>query len=299
MRSFDEDIIISTKVKLSAVILAYTTSHALFEMTIDCLNSLIKSEPDVDLEIILVESNRNYSSSEFRYPNFVKVIIPEDEFNFHKFLNIGIRWCQGDYIALCNNDLIFHKNWFTEILKVSRANPNIKSFSPSEHDIVNSTPKDFEIGFAVQKHVKGWCIVTKREVFPTIGYLDESFSFYYADNDYAMSLRRNNIKHALVRKSRVDHLAKKSSDNILKKGLEAEYLSKYSIPKYLNVPQFEHVFETEKGLAGFLQFYGKWGTPKWVYRKNKVSNFLFNLRLGFLSKFLYSPKTNFSIYKSR
>jgi glycosyltransferase involved in cell wall biosynthesis len=96
--------------ELSVVILAMTTTEALFKMTSNCISSLIASENVIDREIIVIESNKNYLNSNFVYPEFVKVIIPEADFNFHKFLNIGIKASKGDYIALCNNDMIYLKN---------------------------------------------------------------------------------------------------------------------------------------------------------------------------------------------
>ena len=50
----------------------------------------------------------------FVYPE-CKVIYPEVEFNYNKFLNIGISNCEGDWVLICNNDLYFYKNWLQEI----------------------------------------------------------------------------------------------------------------------------------------------------------------------------------------
>lgn len=284
-------------VKLSVVILALTTNEDLYKITTQCIASLLESEPNIAPEIIIVESNKNYLSTEFRFDNSVHVIIPESDFNFHRFLNIGINAATGDYIALCNNDLIFHPNWFSEILEVASKNPSIKSFSPHDTDVPLLRNKEFEIGFTVQHHIKGWCFVVKREIIKKRNFLDESFSFYYADNDYAMWLRNNNIKHALVSKSRVDHLEKKSSENVLRKPQNSDYLLKYEIPEYMYSGHYDHIFETEKGIAGFLEFYGKWGHPKWVYRKNKISDLLFKLNLGYLSSLLYHPRRHVNVFK--
>jgi GT2 family glycosyltransferase len=274
--------------KLSAVILAMTTTEELFAMTSVCINSLIASENTIELEVILIESNKNYLNSSFKYPEFVKVIIPESDFNFHKFLNIGIKASTGDYVALCNNDLIFYNNWFSEILKVKVENPSIKSFSPSEKIDAHSVSKTFELGYKVRTHVMGWCIVANRELFTRIGFLDETFDFYYADNDYAMTLKCNNIKHALVFNSYVKHLEKKSSFTI-GKHLEQkkDFIAKYKIPNYLLKGDYEWVLEDEKSLSGFLKFHKKWGNPNFLYKKNKIADFLLDYKLGTLVRFFF------------
>ncbi len=285
-------------IKLSVVILSMTKSAELHRMTMRCIESLIMSEKDISKEIILIESNKKYYSSGLIYPDIVKVIIPEADFNFHKFLNIGIKASVGEFIALCNNDLIFHKNWFKEILRVKDGNRSIMSFSPNElqNDLSNS--KSFEIGFKVQSHVKGWCLVAHHSVFPRIGYLDELFDFYYADNDYSMSLKCHNIKHAVVYNSYVEHLEKQTSADILLAENNHDFLDKYRIPHYLYATNYRHVLSNEKGLEGFLKFYSKWGDPKWVFRKNKIAEVLFKFNLGYFANLLYRRKKKVNILKT-
>ena len=286
------------KIQLSVVILAMTSNEELYKMTSHCIESFLANTPDISFEIIVVESNKKYADSEFIYPDFVKIIIPDSHFNFHKFLNIGIRESQGEYIALCNNDLIFHENWFAEILKVAERNPSIKSFSPNGTTSVLGSEQDFAIGHKVQTHVKGWCLVVESQVFQTIKYLDETFDFYYADNDYAMSLKTHNIKHAIVYKSYVEHLEKKSSDVLSDASNQKfDFVKKYRIPDYLFKDHFARILQNEKALSGFLKFYGKWGSPTSVYRKDKISKILFRFNLGYFAKFLYQPKSYSSIYK--
>ena len=52
----------------------------------------------------------------------------------------------------------------------------------------------------------GWCLVIKKESLDKIVPFDELFDMYYQDNDYAMLLQQNGIKHALVRNSIACHL---------------------------------------------------------------------------------------------
>lgn len=280
--------------KLSVIILAMTATEELFKMTSNCINSLIASESSaIDMEIIVIESNKNYPNETFKYPDFVTVIIPDFNFNFHKFLNIGIKASTGEYVALCNNDLIFYKDWFSEILKVKKQNSAIKSFSPSgkidDYSFINA----FELGYKVRTHVMGWCIVANREVFFKIEFLDETFDFYYADNDYAMTLKKHNIKHALVNASKVEHLGKEKRKNMVKdidklyeKLQEQTKIRMDDLPKYVFLEENKWLFEDKKSLSDYVKFHKKWGSSNLLYRKNKIANFLIQFNLGYFNRFV-------------
>ncbi|HMI06355.1 MAG TPA: glycosyltransferase [Flavobacterium sp.] len=274
------------KIKLSVVILAKTDCLEFFDMTMVCIDSLVASEKDIPMEVIIVESNKNFYGSGFQYPDFVKIIIPETDFNFHGFLNIGISGSTGEFIALCNNDLVFHENWFGEMLKVSEKHPDILSFSPSGTPCPESEKGRFEIGYRVMQQLMGWCFVVKREIFKTIGPLDETFDFYYADNDYGMTLRYYNIRHALVCSSYVEHLERKSVPKITNaSAAEKAFVKNYKIPDYLRHDYYKWVFESEKYLSGILKYHDKWGSPNWLHRKNKISDFLIRFHLGYFNRF--------------
>lgn len=279
--------------KLSVIILSYTTTEGLFEMTSNCINSLIASEKSVQIEVILVESNKDYVNSEFKYPEFVKVIVPESDFNFHKFLNIGVKESKGDFVALCNNDLIFYENWFSKILEVHKNNSHIESFSPSgkinDFDFV----KEFELGYKVRTHVLGWCLVTTKKVIKRIGYLDETFNLGYADNDYAMTLKKYNIRHALVNSSKVEHLerekTKKNREGLsvgFKKLRENVDLDLNKLPNYVLTEANKYLLEDKKVLDDYIKFHNKWGSPSLLYKKNRIADLCIKFHVGFLNRII-------------
>jgi GT2 family glycosyltransferase len=273
--------------KLSVVLLTLTNSKELYNMTLNCINTLMESENDITIEVIAIESNKDYLTSEYKYPDFVKVIVPDTSFNFHKYLNIGIKESTGDYIALCNNDLVFYKNWFTEIFKTAEMDSSVLSFSPAK-DYKIQYDGFYELGYKVRTHIMGWCIVVNKKMFDKIGLLDETFDFYYADNDYAMTLKSKNIKHAVVFNSKVQHLEKCSSETspiVLEGHRSYPYLSKYKIPAYLHKKEYEWVLENEKSLSGFLKYHNKWGSPNFLYKKNKLADIFIKYKLGYFVRF--------------
>jgi GT2 family glycosyltransferase len=124
-------------------------------------------------------------------------------------MNFGRKLGNNPYVCLCNNDLIFRKNWASEILKTASEFPDVLSFCPicpktqPLYGILPNTGNYF--GYQVRKEISGWCIFHKREIYDLIGDLDESFTHWFSDNDYSLSLYEKSIKHCLVSSSIVEH----------------------------------------------------------------------------------------------
>lgn len=270
---------------LSAIILSYTKNEKIHRMTLDCIRTLEQSEDFInqfDLEIILIESNRSYIQEGYAYPDNVSVIIPDVQFNFHAYLNMGIAVASQPFIALCNNDLIFHEGWFSEMMNVKKVKPEIRSFCPVQPK-EKTTFNVYEIGYNVRTHIKGWCIVVEKELFKTIGPLDEQFDFYYADDDYAMTLRKYHIDHALVYRSIVEHLGGENTETMRKEG-NAEYneiIGKYpDLPAYLYTDGYSWILKNEKLLNGHMKFHKKWGGVRIIPVKNRMHKMLSKVGLG-------------------
>ena len=61
-----------------------------------------------------------------------------ENYCYNKFLNIGMKYTQGnDWLLIINNDLIFEYGWIDRIMEASDARPDIDSFSPFEPDFHN------------------------------------------------------------------------------------------------------------------------------------------------------------------
>jgi len=280
----------------SAIILSNTKSQSIFDMTLRCIESMIEAEvhnPEINFEVLLIESNKQIHNSPYQFPEYVKVIIPTEEFNFHKFLNIGIKAATGGLVGLFNNDLIFHKNWFTEILNVKKQYPKVKSFCPVDYDS-KFTPKtffegkDYLFGYKVRRHIVGWCIIAEKSMFDKTGLLDELFSFFYADDEYSLMLQKYGIRHVLVAKSEVSHLESKVSKELEKKKsafFDDVEIPKKDIPKYIFTEQNRWMLERKKLLQGHIIFHKKWGSPKTIAIKSKIARIFIVNGLGFLNKY--------------
>jgi GT2 family glycosyltransferase len=139
-----------------------------------------------------------------------KVFRQVGEFCYNRFLNEGAGYGKSEYIAFCNNDLLFEKNWASIIIDememewVSSASP----FSP----ISNFSNRTFieqnsgnHFGYEIRKHFCGWCFVWKRELWDKIKH-DERINFWTSDDATAHQLKENDEKHILVTNSIVHHV---------------------------------------------------------------------------------------------
>lgn len=230
---------------VDVVILSWAKDDVLKSVTIKCINSLLASEKNINFNVFLLESNINVK---YDFSDNVKVIYINDKFGYHKYMNIGRKMGNSEYVALCNNDLRFNKHWATYIINAMEKDEELMSACPFE-PVVNGTKKyQTYYGYETRKHVNGWCIFQKRKIYDIIGDLDERFEFWCCDDDYGMQLYKNNIKHLLVRNSVVNH-----DDNGGK-----------SLSKLDTIRKMQY---TSGGIKKFIKKHGH--PPNYLSRKNK------------------------------
>ena len=194
------------------IILSNCIHRDYFEVNIKCISSLIASENNFDFNILIIESNAKFYDSGFSYqfPN-VKIIIPNEPFNFNRFLNIGLKETTNDWIVFANNDLIFHGGWLSEIFKVKEQRNDIQSFCPFDRNSKylrweKFKTRSYHVGYRVPVEFVGWCYLTERTVFSKTGNFDEQFDLYFQDNDFALTLKKHGVVHAMVPRSFVEHI---------------------------------------------------------------------------------------------
>jgi GT2 family glycosyltransferase len=198
---------------VDVIILSYTKNDDIFEMTKRCIESIIKSEENVSFNIHLIETEK---SGKYSYDyDEVTTIIPNEEFNYNKFLNIGLKYCKNDWVLISNNDTEYEKGWLSSMMREYELDPNLLSMSPycpkwPMHEKSFNSGRQVYYGYRTSYEMAGWSILMNRYVINTLGDFDEKFSFWYQDNDYAMNLKKHKIKHGLVRGSIVHHHVSKS-----------------------------------------------------------------------------------------
>jgi GT2 family glycosyltransferase len=194
--------------KISAIIVSDVKTKALNNMVRNTINSLKESEKDLDIEIIVCEKQPKYK---IKY--VCDKIIPQDNiFNYNNELNKGIKASRidTDLFLLLNNDIIFSDRWLSKIIHEMVRYPEMLSASPMSKDQGNIWHKDKtsepKFGYEIRKHIAGFCIVVKKEVFDIIGELDTYHNFWRSDDIYGEQLQKHKIKHAIIPTSKINHL---------------------------------------------------------------------------------------------
>jgi GT2 family glycosyltransferase len=198
--------------EIDVIILSFAKNENVISMNNDCINSLNSSTKDFKFNILLIETE---STKEYKYDqDNVKVIQPGIEFNYNKFLNIGLKECKNEWVLISNNDTIYHKGFIDKLIEENNKDKDLLSMSPMDdgwhrHKIFDKSNK-VHYGYRTSYEIAGWSILVHRSVIEKIGGFDEQFKFWYQDNDYANCLKLNGIKHALITDSKVTHLLSRS-----------------------------------------------------------------------------------------
>jgi hypothetical protein len=177
-----------------------------------------------DYKVVVVDNGSTDDSVDFVKMNFpmVDVLALDKSYGFARGNNEGIKYAleryKPEYVVLLNNDtVIVQKNW----LKVLVAS----SFDISEPVILNSDKTIqsmgggffiFGIPYLIKREAKrafwvsGACMLIKRSVFESVGYLDEKFVFLAEDIDFCWRANRAKLKVGCVYGSKIVHIGSAS-----------------------------------------------------------------------------------------
>ena len=108
---------------ISVVIVNYNVKDYLYK----CLNSIVSSTGELNIEIFVVDNNSTDGSIEFLQPKFndVNFIKLDQNLGFGKANNIGINQAKGKYILLLNPDTLLENNTLINLFSFMEANPDV------------------------------------------------------------------------------------------------------------------------------------------------------------------------------
>ena len=183
------------------------------QMTQTAIDSCVSEDESIDFTVVVCEGIKG-----IEYTGATTVHPPSDlPFNYNEYMNscrIMPEFDECEYIALCNNDLIFEKGWASAIIKKMK-----------ECDVMSACPMDPAVHVGVKfkdgvsfghtttkppRHVAGWCILQDLRIYDTIGALNTQAQFWHSDTTYASQLVTANLAHILVEDSKVHHLNSKT-----------------------------------------------------------------------------------------
>lgn len=214
------------EIKVSSVTLNWNGRDVLLR----CIDSLLKQTFEL-FEIIVVDNGSEDDSVAMVKEKFPEVVVVQNEANFGapKGRNAGLRRAmekQVDYIFTLDNDLFADSQCVAEMVKYAEANPEIGMMGAFIYDaartdhllsagnIVSFTqnvtgpfivhpPYDtlYDVDFVGTGH-----LLTRRSVFESIGYLDETFIGYgFEDTDFGMRAAGEGFRISVCPSAKVWH----------------------------------------------------------------------------------------------
>lgn len=193
---------------VDAIILTNTADIEFHDLTKTTLDTLRVACGDMRLNLFVVESNKEARALGLVYEG-CETLVPEDVFNYNRFMLAGLLAGEAEYALMCNNDLIFEPESVSTLVAqmVSHRLESASPYEPNWHMRYygERAPEDPVAGYEIENHVCGWCICARRDMLERVRPLDERFSFWCQDSNYSKTLQREGVRHALVPAARVRH----------------------------------------------------------------------------------------------
>jgi GT2 family glycosyltransferase len=197
-----------------------------------CLESIETKTRGVRYEIVIVD-NGSVEEPTRRYLAGCGHTVVRDPtpFNFARLNNAGATHGRGEHLLFLNNDTeVIDEEWLTALLELSQQETigavGAKLYYPDgrlQHVGVvlglfgevaqvfrgapGTDPGYFDSSVVVRNYsaVTGACLMTRREVFETVGGFDERFAVDYNDVDYCLRVRRGGWRVAFTPHARLWH----------------------------------------------------------------------------------------------
>lgn len=199
-----------------------TKDHA--DILNNCITSIVEKSTYDNYELVIIENNSTekvtfdyYDKLQAKYPDIVRLVTWEHEFNFSKLMNFGVAHAKGDYLLLLNNDTeVITPNWIETMLGICAREDvgavGAKLYYPDntiQHaglcvtggvagHLCQSMPRNnwgyFALNDAQQDFsaVTAACIMTKRSEYEKVGGFTEELQVAFNDVDFCLKLREIN-----------------------------------------------------------------------------------------------------------
>ena len=210
----------STRVIVDVIVLSYAKTKAEYDMTRRCIETLRASESNVDINVVVVETNSSEALADFSegqpFGDKCKVIHPEKPFNYNEFLQLGfaeLSESTAESLLILNNDIVCEAGFVSELLGGLREFDSVSPWCPGFHERFLDPATPYHEGFRTSCELTGWAIMFRRELLKRVSFEElfpTDFAFWFQDNYYGHQLQNIGARHALVTGAKVHHLFEQS-----------------------------------------------------------------------------------------
>jgi len=203
------------------------------EITKKCIESFLENTK-IPTRLIVIDNNSNDGTKE--YISFLKsssihkveVVLNTENKGFVGGMNQGLELSTAPYVCLANNDLIFTKNWLSEVISVFEKDRAIGVLNPNSNNLDSKPAKGVSLAdyslhlmrskkgvFVEMPFCIGFCMVIKRDVINIVGGLSEEFQpLFFEDTDYSLKAKDAGFLIGMASASYVWHTEHASVDKL-------------------------------------------------------------------------------------
>lgn len=146
------------------------------------MDSLIETTRRMPCEIIVVDNGGSIDDSKYLLDLATRGLINtyvRNHLNMHfgYARNQAIKLCNGDYICIADNDIIYSHGWLERCIAVLKAYPDRKIYATPIYNVTHSADKFWtgevllagEFGYRLNRRAGSNCFVIRREDLEEIG----------------------------------------------------------------------------------------------------------------------------------
>ncbi|HYP12380.1 MAG TPA: glycosyltransferase family 2 protein, partial [Bryobacteraceae bacterium] len=231
-----------------------------------CVGSILQKSTWPDIEIVLIHNNDLRPDLE-AWLSERTVLVPYTNpvFNLAEKINIGARRATGEHLIILNDDTeVLSRDWIEHMLRYSQQ-PSVgavgaKLLFPNnriQHAgvlLLNGTPghpyynhPSDEIGYFLSVQlprnyvaVTGACMMTRHELWDTVGGFSEDFPLNYNDVDYCLKVREQGCRTVYVPEAELYHyesVSREAAGGVKPGELEhfqTKWMDRYYLDPYYN-----------------------------------------------------------------
>ena len=204
MNSFEKNI--------TFVIVSFRSGH-IIEKCIKSINSKIK--------IIVVENSNNIQVKDYLENNFsnVQVIIAKKNLGYGKGNNLGISKVDTQYAFILNPDTILEENSLEKFYKAQFfLKDDFTILAPNlfnNYGYFLNSNKNINKEILEVDYVKGFAMLINLKKIHPKDLFDENFFLFLEEIDLCKRIKQNGGKIFVIQNSKIHHLGKQASENIL------------------------------------------------------------------------------------
>ncbi len=186
-----------------------------------CLRSIFDRSSYNNYEIIIVENNSTEQETFDYYEKIkqhekVRIVYWEREFNYSAINNFGVKYANGDYILLLNNDVeVLNEDWLEEMLMFAQRSDvgavgaklyysddtiqhagvilGIGGVAGHSHKLYHKSQLGFMARASIVQNLSACtaaCLMIPHKVYEEVGGLDEGYAVAFNDVDFCMKIRK-------------------------------------------------------------------------------------------------------------